>query len=114
MPNGIPALRADECAGDLMAKRDDQGEGRRNQNGRACEGSLPGIALNRPWLGDDRLGARMGGGRDDIARDVSGPTLHPSNDLVSQFINPHVIGFCESSSLLVVKLQVREPRLADR
>jgi hypothetical protein len=109
MPNGIPAQRTDECAGDLMAKRGDQ-EGQRNQNGREGEGSLPGMALDRPWLGGDRLG----GGRDDIARDVSGSTLHPSIDLVSQFINPHVIDFRGSSSLLVVKPQVCEPRLADR
>jgi hypothetical protein len=56
----------------------------------------------------------MGGGRDDIARDVSGPTLHPSNDLVSQFINPHVIDLLGSSSLLAVKPRVREPLLVDR
>ena len=114
MPNGIPAQRADERAGDLMAKLDGQGGGQRNPNGRDVEGNLPGMALDWPWLGGDRLGARMGEGRDDIARDGSGSTLHPSNDHISQSIHPQISESGGSNPLIVVKPQVRDPHLVGR
>ena len=97
-----------------MAKLDGQGGGQRNPNGRDVEGNLPGMALDRPWLGGDRLGARMGGGRDDIARDGSGSTLHPSNDHISQSIHPHISESGGSNPLFVVKPQVRDPHLVGR
>ncbi len=97
-----------------MAKLDGQGGGQRNPNGRDVEGNLPGMALDRPWLGGDRLGARMGEGRNDIARDGSGSTLHPSNDHISQSIHPHISESGGSNPLFVVKPQVRDPHLVGR
>ena len=97
-----------------MAKLDGQGGGQRNPSGLDVEGNLPGMALDRPRLGGDRLGSRMGEGRDDIARDVSGSTLHPSNDHISQSIHPYISESGESNPLFVVKPQVRDPHIVGR
>ena len=79
MPNGIPAQRADERAGDLMAKLDGQGGGQRNPNGRDVEGNLPGMALDRPWLGGDRLGvAWEGAATTSLGTDRGPPSTHPT------------------------------------